>query len=141
MIRRPPRSTRTDTLFPYTTLFRSDGRDVVHELETISGGVVTADLAFTDLLRAQVNRLGIRFAPAVCRCQLSGINRHDHPVFHHHHVGGHLFAIYDAVVTLALGLQPTHTPVDFQRQLEDAFGFNLTVMDGLDAPVERDSTP
>src|SRR3546814_11975588 len=25
MIRRPPRSTRTDTLFPYPTLFRSDG--------------------------------------------------------------------------------------------------------------------
>src|SRR3546814_19506899 len=37
MIRRPPRSTRTDTLFPYTTLFRSagllvhDGR--VHQLD------------------------------------------------------------------------------------------------------------
>src|SRR3546814_822335 len=35
MIRRPPRSTRTDTLFPYTTLFRSDWLDnahlVVHE--------------------------------------------------------------------------------------------------------------
>src|SRR3546814_3599808 len=29
MIRRPPRSTRTDTLFPYTTLFRSVGpRDI-----------------------------------------------------------------------------------------------------------------
>src|SRR3546814_15655109 len=27
MIRRPPRSTRTDTLFPYTTLFRSAGGD------------------------------------------------------------------------------------------------------------------
>src|SRR3546814_4365973 len=27
MIRRPPRSTRTDTLFPYTTLFRSEARD------------------------------------------------------------------------------------------------------------------
>src|SRR3546814_3532815 len=27
MIRRPPRSTRTDTLFPYTTLFRSDVSD------------------------------------------------------------------------------------------------------------------
>src|SRR3546814_9716361 len=26
MIRRPPRSTRTDTLFPYTTLFRSECR-------------------------------------------------------------------------------------------------------------------
>src|SRR3546814_4393320 len=28
MIRRPPRSTRTDTLFPYTTLFRS-GREIL----------------------------------------------------------------------------------------------------------------
>src|SRR3546814_14261731 len=27
MIRRPPRSTRTDTLFPYTTLFRSHRQD------------------------------------------------------------------------------------------------------------------
>src|SRR3546814_12649521 len=27
MIRRPPRSTRTDTLFPYTTLFRSGNND------------------------------------------------------------------------------------------------------------------
>src|SRR3546814_3553291 len=34
MIRRPPRSTRTDTLFPYTTLFRStsnSGHLLVHE--------------------------------------------------------------------------------------------------------------
>src|SRR3546814_20437901 len=31
MIRRPPRSTRTDTLFPYTTLFRShDGQAQRH---------------------------------------------------------------------------------------------------------------
>src|SRR3546814_20523675 len=29
MIRGPPRSTRTDTLFPYTTLFRSIGREVI----------------------------------------------------------------------------------------------------------------
>src|SRR3546814_8979046 len=38
MIRRPPRSTRTDTLFPYTTLFRSlpDRRDL--------GGEMQADL-------------------------------------------------------------------------------------------------
>src|SRR3546814_7012258 len=28
MIRRPPRSTRTDTLFPYTTLFRSTATDM-----------------------------------------------------------------------------------------------------------------
>src|SRR3546814_1803086 len=30
MIRRPPRSTRTDTLFPYTTLFRSHLRHLAH---------------------------------------------------------------------------------------------------------------
>src|SRR3546814_18979292 len=35
MIRRPPRSTRTDTLFPYTTLFRSEGppAHIVHDIE------------------------------------------------------------------------------------------------------------
>src|SRR3546814_14587904 len=37
MIRRPPRSTRTDTLFPYTTLFRSLGL-----LSGYLGGVVDA---------------------------------------------------------------------------------------------------
>src|SRR3546814_17040271 len=31
MILRPPRSTRTDTLFPYTTLFRSDRADLAIE--------------------------------------------------------------------------------------------------------------
>src|SRR3546814_5314301 len=31
MIRRPPRSTRTDTLFPYTTLFRSVGLQAAGE--------------------------------------------------------------------------------------------------------------
>src|SRR3546814_1367703 len=31
MIRRPPRSTRTDTLFPYTTLFRSDREEILPE--------------------------------------------------------------------------------------------------------------
>src|SRR3546814_2020048 len=38
MIRRPPRSTRTDTLFPYTTLFRSGDR--VHQV-----GLAKADAA------------------------------------------------------------------------------------------------
>src|SRR3546814_3659818 len=35
MIRRPPRSTRTDTLFPYTTLFRSGAR----RIELVRAGV------------------------------------------------------------------------------------------------------
>src|SRR3546814_20937936 len=37
MIRRPPRSTRTDTLFPYTTLFRSKGRPLNSHRENIGG--------------------------------------------------------------------------------------------------------
>src|SRR3546814_3524201 len=36
MIRRPPRSTRTDTLFPYTTLFRS--RDAHRHADRRDGG-------------------------------------------------------------------------------------------------------
>src|SRR3546814_15108409 len=35
MIRRPPRSTRTDTLFPYTTLFRSLRADDRHRLAAV----------------------------------------------------------------------------------------------------------
>src|SRR3546814_9824782 len=46
MIRRPPRSTRTDTLFPYTTLFRSHpfcgavgvGLGVVEEIDALVPG-------------------------------------------------------------------------------------------------------
>src|SRR3546814_17344433 len=45
MLRRPPRSTRTDTLFPYTTLFRSsDGRVLV-----VGGGTNTGFSHTTEL--------------------------------------------------------------------------------------------
>src|SRR3546814_6382758 len=42
MRRRPPRSTRTDTLFPYTTLFRSGERVVLPTLRKL--GVAGLDL-------------------------------------------------------------------------------------------------
>src|SRR3546814_18293073 len=49
MIRRPPRSTRTDTLFPYTTLFRSFGADragvVARELTKLFETVLDGTLA------------------------------------------------------------------------------------------------
>src|SRR3546814_1236920 len=52
MIRRPPRSTRTDTLFPYTTLFRSP--------DQLSGGRVglyPSCFACRDLLGVPLGRL------------------------------------------------------------------------------------
>src|SRR3546814_9228817 len=53
MIRRPPRSTRTDTLFPYTTLFRSSrysfrcrqnasySRSRSNQLQNLGGGTIS----------------------------------------------------------------------------------------------------
>src|SRR3546814_10919187 len=44
MIRRPPRSTRTDTLFPYTTLFRSNRLWLRSEGERTNGVTEDAEL-------------------------------------------------------------------------------------------------
>src|SRR3546814_5185222 len=45
MIRRPPRSTRTDTLVPYTTLFRST---VVRDIKAAGGQACSSDLDVQD---------------------------------------------------------------------------------------------
>src|SRR3546814_2279913 len=42
MIRRPPRSTRTDTLFPYTTLFRSGLRKELADCPAFAPGAAVA---------------------------------------------------------------------------------------------------
>src|SRR3546814_10269729 len=60
MIRRPPRSTRTDTLFPYTTLFRS----------LLYGGTIL----LTPLPELAVRSLENRFpVPAVAAEAVAGI--------------------------------------------------------------------
>src|SRR3546814_805990 len=57
MIRRPPRSTRTDTLFPYTTLFRSAWKtgDTLFSLAGLSEGLTH------ELIRRQVTDDTIAF--------------------------------------------------------------------------------
>src|SRR3546814_12761264 len=76
MIRRPPRSTRTDTLFPYTTLFRSEkvitalggglgifGVALAYCYKEANRRVATVDL-FNGVIHSQVSSL----LPALDQC-------------------------------------------------------------------------
>src|SRR3546814_3454721 len=53
MIRRPPRSTRTDTLFPYTTLFRSD---FIEALDFLAPGIALMELHLADMAGAALQQ-------------------------------------------------------------------------------------
>src|SRR3546814_5262763 len=72
MIRRPPRSTRTDTLFPYTTLFRSHhliaamGADIVERLNSVIAAARHHDRRVPDLdgLGEEAALFGKQFHPA-----------------------------------------------------------------------------
>src|SRR3546814_4096529 len=66
MIRRPPRSTRTDTLFPYTTLFRSAGdiridhrsRSVfVRGVTLKAGDIITLDGSTGEVMLGEVQTI------------------------------------------------------------------------------------
>src|SRR3546814_8335265 len=75
MIRRPPRSTRTDTLFPYTTLFRSAQ---VIVLEFVHALRYAADLAGELLLGQFLDEADTGHAVAqrrFIRCQAVAIGR------------------------------------------------------------------
>src|SRR3546814_14540602 len=69
MIRRPPRSTRTDTLFPYTTLFRSD-RDQ-HRFGHAGFGLDPRELG-------SVGEIGGAPAADACGIDVAGLVRREH---------------------------------------------------------------
>src|SRR3546814_14990146 len=75
MIRRPPRSTRTDTLFPYTTLFRSPGREAAAELGQLLGiARIACEIHLFVRIRLQViELLGGPLVIAVDDCLSDGI--------------------------------------------------------------------
>src|SRR3546814_13288608 len=58
MIRRPPRSTLTDTLFPYTTLFRSLGLDVAGAVEELLDQALAAAEGADRLPGRRLEQLG-----------------------------------------------------------------------------------
>src|SRR3546814_1453740 len=69
MIRRPPRSTRTDTLFPYTTLFRSYSRPTPSFISTFRLHD-RRDVDYGHTLRRRISHAG-RMASA--RALLDGV--------------------------------------------------------------------
>src|SRR3546814_7621922 len=69
MIRRPPRSTRTDTLFPYTTLFRSEQYAEMLNRREADGIIFLGHRLPTTLARI-LDRDGSR-APIVNGCEFT----------------------------------------------------------------------
>src|SRR3546814_10718275 len=69
MIRRPPRSTRTDTLFPYTTLFRSrktgrrNGRQSVEQCDIYREDAGVESVVVRKALTDRDDRIALRPDP------------------------------------------------------------------------------
>src|SRR3546814_4930202 len=96
MIRRPPRSTRTDTLFPYTTLFRSKicvaylffSKHALHVLDVLpgrllnQGGGVTAPRSEEHTSELQ-SLMRISYAVFCLKKKKHTINHPNKQIIHH----------------------------------------------------------
>src|SRR3546814_12005144 len=100
MIRRPPRSTRTDTLVPYTTLFRSPGERVI----VLPPGRATVELdgtlRFVSLVRST--------SPLASRAENAHSYAQPHPNIPPFRAwpdppGGYRVRVYDATVPPSVG--------------------------------------
>src|SRR3546814_9038170 len=123
MIRRPPRSTRTDTLFPYTTLFRSWEASEVEDhagrgpeaveiigfgLEAQADAAISGDAAQADVLGADFHAqavhpvLAVRPAALAVHPLIAG-RREDHAAFPGPRAEASLHAIFPVDVAETLG--------------------------------------
>src|SRR3546814_15575448 len=95
MIRRPPRSTRTDTLFPYTTLFRSFLHEIAHRqpLGHVVGGVALA--ARVERRRAALDH-ACRQRDVLSDDQVAGADALDDRAVGHVEADRHLARVADA---------------------------------------------
>src|SRR3546814_960599 len=81
MIRRPPRSTRTDTLFPYTTLFRSPYEKyhsyscnaLQKTLPLLRQGLLCSGSLHLHAFHPLCNALGATGVPAHCHQVITGV--------------------------------------------------------------------
>src|SRR3546814_18081166 len=114
MLRRPPRSTLTDTLFPYTTLFRSIGNEI------LSGRTQHKNIAF---IGQRLNALGIRLMEvrviadleAAIVAALNEVRRRFDYVFTTGGIGPTHADITAACIATAFGLTPVVHPEEIRR--------------------------
>src|SRR3546814_20154057 len=123
MIRRPPRSTRTDTLFPYTTLFRSGavGRARERRLDALGGKALR-------LLRralADLDALAADHQPRI-------VHHHEHRAHTAHFVAADLA---EAVLILAINHHRGRRAVDAELVL-DRGAMDAVRLGGLAISVE-----
>src|SRR3546814_5765823 len=90
MIRRPPRSTRTDTLFPYTTLFRSTygrlkefllGKSATGGPKGIKGETKLTEALLAELTKAQWWQLHLKNRSEEHTSELQSLMRISYAVF------------------------------------------------------------
>src|SRR3546814_1706050 len=84
MIRRPPRSTRTDTLFPYTTLFRSENEFLGKNLRSRDCASMAAGDARSEEHTSELQSLmRISYAVFCLKKKIQQIDKHNTP--HHNY--------------------------------------------------------
>src|SRR3546814_1242576 len=82
MIRRPPRSTRTDTLFPYTTLFRSLQGKTIAPVQEMCGKLrasLDARHSSDTLILARTDSLAVDGFDAATARAASSLRSEEHP--------------------------------------------------------------
>src|SRR3546814_3451783 len=106
MIRRPPRSTRTDTLFPYTTLFRSRRSVLGHIAERLvaTQGGLGGPAADAELQPAAADEVGRRGTARTARSEehtseLQSLMRISYAVFCLKKKKKHTIETYYSVIT------------------------------------------
>src|SRR3546814_14575284 len=114
MIRRPPRSTRTDTLFPYTTLFRSGDDLFVTNSTRLARGI---ELGVANSILVKVNQIGslTETLDTVGLAIRSGYN----PVMSHRSGETEDTTIADLAVATNCGQRKTGAPARPARQAQD----------------------
>src|SRR3546814_7250971 len=120
MIRRPPRSTLTDTLFPYTTLFRS-----------LVLGTSTSSIGATEEAYARLSDDGLCFPPDL-----------DAPILHTPHSLGHFVqqatGLRGPCITVATARSEEHTS-ELQSLMRLSYAVFCLKKKKIHKPLSHDS--